>query len=286
MKKTDLSIIIPSLITPGRSEIALKECLTSLFESGFSMENVIIASNGQNLNPIPSIQLPEANPDIHRIHNWRQGQCMATNAAIATVNTEWIMITNDDMVFPPDWFERLTSLINVNNFNDVFESTYSPQLIEPRDGAPTFKKVFCGGIGGDWDKQKFMDYAKTHQFIGTRSGFNFPVMMKKEVWDSVGGYDVNYDPWGSNSDSDLEYKLKLAGVRMWQVTECPVYHFSNTSDTFVPENNAYWQKNWQYFINKWGFERTDDGIWEASFEIPMNKLIYKPSFIMKYGKIY
>ncbi len=107
-------------------------------------------------------------------------------------------------------------------------------------------------------------------------GFNLPFLIKKELWDLVGGYDVAYDPWGSNSDSDLEYKLKLAGVEMFQNTNCPVYHFSQTSGTFEPRNQSYWSKNWNYFKEKWGFERTDDGIWEAIFEIPMDKLKYHP----------
>jgi len=276
IKKEDVTIIIPSLIKPGRSAIAIKECLESLHESGFPFDNIIVATNGEFIEPIPG-----DTPTPHRVHNWRQGQTMAVNAAVATINTTWIMVTNDDMVFPPDWFEKLT--MGLSGGTDEF--TISPQLIEPTDGAPTFIKYFCGGIGGDWDKQKFMKYAKVHREEGIRSGFNLPFLMKKEVWDTIGGYDVNYSPFGSNSDSDLQYKLKLAGVQMLQNTMCPVYHFSNTSDTFTPENRPHWEKNWQYFIKKWGFPRTDDGIWEATFTIPMDKLLFKPSWIGKYGEI-
>lgn len=298
LDKKDVTIIIPTMASE-RNEYALNQCLTSLLESGFPPENIIVAVNGLFTDA------GQTDKRFKVVWVEEQGQCKAVNAAVATANTPWIMVTNDDMVYPPDWFERLVEPIGVFIFDAEkglsvsqlefnqekialhFDASYSqsllkepftlsPQLIEPRDGAPTFKKVFFGGIGGDWNKDGFMEYAKIHEGQGVRSGFNLPFLMKKEVWDLIGGYDVNYDPWGSNSDSDLQYKLKLAGVKMYQNTDCPVYHFSNTSDTFVPENRGFWQKNWEYFIEKWGFERTDNGIWEATFEIPMDKLKFCP----------
>ena len=62
---------------------------------------------------------------------------------------------------------------------------------------------------------------------GLRTGFNLPFLIKRELWDMVGGYDINYDPWGSNGDSDLEYKIRLAGVQPYQNTNSIVYHFSH-----------------------------------------------------------
>ena len=103
------------------------------------------------------------------------------------------------------------------------------------------------------------------------------------MWDTIGGYDINFDPWGSNGDSDLEYKIKLAGIQPYQSQDAVVYHFSQTSGTFSPENQGYWKKNWDYFIEKWGFERTDNGIWEATFDIPTER-IFKPIWEGKYLK--
>jgi GT2 family glycosyltransferase len=171
------------------------------------------------------------------------------------------MISNDDMIYPPGWFEDLTM-----GMEDKI--CVSPQLVEPRQGAPTFEVYPCGGAGGDFDKQRFFDWYAKRSTDGFRMGFNMPVLMTRELWDLVGGYDINYDPWGSNSDSDLEYKIKVAGVQPYQNRNCNVYHFGQTSGTFESQNREAWQKNWDYFIKKWGFPRTDDGIWQANFEIP------------------
>lgn len=279
INKSDVTIIIPTL-SSERNDFARKECLLSLQESGFPVENIIIVYNGLKRSG-EEIYFYETSP-LYPIEMYltEQGQCKAVNAAAATVNTPWIMVSNDDMIYKKDWFDNLTSRgfgTLLEKFNDDIDCV-SPQLVEPIDGAPTFVKYFCGGVGGDWDRQKWIDYRHPITIGNLRSGFNLPFLIKKEVWDMVGGYDVNYDPWGSNSDSDLEYKLKLAGVDMYQNTNCPVYHFSQTSGTFEPQNRYYWEKNFAYFEQKWGFPRTDNGIWEATFTIPYDKLKYKPKW--------
>jgi GT2 family glycosyltransferase len=270
LKPKDVTIIIPHLGGSPEAEYALTECLLSLRET-FSGK-IILAKNGNK----SSIDCRHFG-DIEIIN---QGQCKAVNAAAAIVNTPFILITNDDMIYPPGWFEKLTE-----NIDPKASTCLSPKLVEPRPGAPTFISHFCGGAGGDFDKQKFLDfvesYPQTDLILST--GFNLPLLISKELWDTVGGYDINYDPWSSNSDSDLEYKIRLAGVQPYQVQNCLVYHFSQTSGTFEPRNRGFWEKNWSYFIEKWGFPRTDDGIWEATFVIPDEGRIFRPDWEGKYG---
>lgn len=272
---SDLTIIIPTLNTTSyknnqnedmKIHYSLRHCLVSLQETTKEIPLVVVSNNG-DAKPLPL----EVNSRIKRINLWGQGQCKAVNAAVATTNTEWIMITNDDMVYPPGWLEKL--------WEGYSSDCFCPMLIEPQDGAPTFKKVFFGGAGGDFNKNGFLEYAKTHEGSGWRTGFNMPLVIRRDLWDLVGGYDINYDPWGSNSDSDLEYKIRLAGTQPMQNSDACVYHFSQTSGTFHPRNQAYWAKNFAYFEEKWGFPRTDTGIWEANFAIPYDKLKYKPSWM-------
>jgi len=198
-----------------------------------------------------------------------QGQCRAVNAAVAMTNTPWVFITNDDHIYKPDWFEKLT--------DDLPEEVMcvSPQLIEPRDGAPSFIKYFCGGVGGDWNKEKWLKYE--HKSQGIRRGFNFPILVKRELWDLVNGYDIRYDPWGASSDTDLQCKFELAGAKTYQNTNCPVYHYSNTSDTFHPRNSSFWHENYNYFREKWGYERPGDpDVWFSKDLIDYDKLKFKP----------
>ena len=267
IKPSDCTIIIPHLGASLEAEYALDQCLESLKET-FKGE-IIVAHNGQNDCKHP-----------RQFDITAQGQCLTVNAVAATVNTPWIFVTNDDMIYAPGWFGMLTTPLKGD------ELCISPMLIEPKPGAPTFEVYFCGGAGGDFDKEKFYQYVRSTTptiYQPLRTGFNLPFLISKELWDLVGGYDINFDPWGSNGDSDLEYKIRLAGVQPYQNTNCIVYHFSQTSGTFHPDNQSYWQKNWDYFIEKWGFPRTDEGIWEANFVMPDKERIFRPEWEGKYG---
>src|SRR4030067_28532 len=243
----DITIVIPHLGETKKQEYAFDECYASLRESVPEIW-LVVAKNGA------------ACPHPRFVRVVAQGQCMAVNAAVAITNTPWIMVSNDDMIYPPGWFEKLT---------EPETPCVSPQLVEPKMGASTFEMSFCGGAGGDFDKDKFFRFVKNYPDKGTvRNGFNTPFLIRRDIWETVGGYDINYDPWGSNSDSDLLYKIRLAGIQPKQNTACKVYHFSQTSGTFESQHQDAWNDNWQYFINKWGFPRTDVGIWTADFEMP------------------
>ena len=275
IKPEDVTIIIPHLGADEQQENVLDQCLESIKENSPAVISYIVAKNDGNY--------PCKHEEIAPIRLLGQGQCKAVNAAVATTNTPWIMVSNDDMVYAPGWFENLTAPINEGWTN----SCYSPVLVEPRPGAPTFEVQPFGGAGGDFDKEAWEKFAKErmqNRKLVMGSGFNLPFLIKRDLWDMVGGYDINYDPWGSNGDSDLEYKIKLAGTLPMQVWSCVVYHFSQTSGTFNPENDSYRFRNYAYFKEKWGFDRTDDGIWQASFKIPTKEegRIFNPNWEDKY----
>ena len=267
IKSDEVTIIIPHLGANQESEYSLDECLKSLKETTES--KVLVVTNGTE-------KTCQHMGDIDMV---KQGQCKAVNTAAATVSTEYIFVTNDDMVYAPGWWERLT--------ND-FEGTefICPNLVEPRPGAPPFLTYFCGGAGGDFEQGKWLLFAKEHSNEDdSEVGFNLPFLIKKELWDTIGGYDINYDPWGSNGDSDLQAKIHLAGVYPVRNRRCIVYHFSQTSGTFNPENHSFWEKNYAYFQEKWGFERQPtDKVWYSQEIINYDKLIYKPDWMGKYGQ--
>src|SRR3990167_1336683 len=275
IKPEDVTIIIPHLGATKEQHYAFNQCWISLRGTVPNIK-IIVAKNGLEAlgEPIPLDFYDHA----EKIALSMQGQCRAVNAAAATVNTPWIFVTNDDMVYPPGWWEKMTEYQT--------SLCMSPRLVEPRPGAPTFITEFCGGAGGDFDKQKWLKFAEEYmkgQYTQEK-GFNLPFLIKKELWDLVGAYDIEYDPFSSNSDSDLEYRIRLAGIQPMQVRNCVVYHFSQTSGTFHPDNQGAWQKNWDYFIEKWGFPRTDDGIWEANFRMPTKEegRIFLPEWEGKY----
>lgn len=257
-----VSIIIPHLGATEEQEYAFDECWKSLNETVPDIKKIVV-SNGDSLC---------SHNEISEIMISSQGQNKAVNAGVAITDTPWIFVTNDDMIYKNSWWDDLTIDLPENIM------CISPKLIEPNEQhAPTFDYYFCGGAGGDFDKAKWLEFAKNYQGQGLRTGFNLPFLIKREVLDIIATYDVNYDPWGSNGDSDLQAKIHLAGVQPYQNTNCIVYHFSQTSGTGSPENRPYWQKNWDYFIFKWGFERqSSPKVWQSVDIIDYERLKYHP----------
>jgi GT2 family glycosyltransferase len=273
----EITIIIPHLGADEQQERSLDLCLESLAETAPHIE-VLVAKNGPNCKHKGEITIAD------------QGQCKAVNKAVFETSTKWIFISNDDMIYPPLWFEKLKRVEELKSTPEWYPYCVSPILVEPRQGAPTFETYFAGGAGGDFDLKKFIFYASSRSSMGLRPGFNLPFLMLRELWNTIGGYDEAYDPWGSNSDSDLAYKVRLAGIQPYQQTDCCVYHFSQTSGTFHPDNRSYWNKNFEYFTQKWGFPRTDTYIWEATFKMPIGSLdggerIFEPTWEGAYGPI-
>ncbi len=266
MKSKDVTIVIPTLASE-LSVKALTLCLSSLGETFDG--RVLIAINGNESEKEWSFV------GMDTIRMEKQGQCHATNEAAKEVTTEWMMVWNDDMIPPPGWFKKFTDV--VDNFGLLVAS---PNLVEPKKGAPPFIEKFCGGVGTvgvdpDFDKQCFLDFVENYKEHENRpienvveNGWNLPFLIRKDVWDTVGGYDENYDPWGSCSDTDLQAKLMYSGITPKRVRSTLIYHFSNTSGTFHPDNEAYKHENWRYFEKKWGFKSwtNDQGVW------------YKPEF--------
>ena len=136
IKPEDVTIIVPHLQGIPEADYALVQCIISLQET--TKSPIIIATNGGDPLPLPvaSAGIACSFEGVKRIHIWEQGQELAVNAAVVTTNTPWVFVTNNDMVFAPGWWEKMTEYQT--------SLCMSPRLVEPRTGAPTFITEFCG----------------------------------------------------------------------------------------------------------------------------------------------
>jgi len=259
-----VSILIPTLATP-KSLPYLKKCVEMIHKNSKEDHNILTMVNGENFITLDFVKTFYRRP---------QGQCGAVNALAKEVDDEWILVTNDDSMFPPHW-ERIFD--NADKSDVIcFNSMESGKI----GAAPPFVVNDCGQDLENFKEEKFegaaagqgreaiLESEKEGGKPWLEKGFNLPFIVKKELWDKIGGYDEKYDPWGSNSDSDLHYKFKLAGVQPLRDRRILNYHFSQISGTFDFMNEARekwtndtklkeeaWNNNTRYFQEKWGFVR-------------------------------
>lgn len=271
-----VSVVIPSLYKVDGDY--LKLAVQSLRETT-DWQITVVTNGDTDGEPIPEI----ANT-ARRLHTSDQGQCNAVNIGAAAVppDTDYIFVSNADMYYAPGWNDNL-------RFDEL---CFSPNLLEPVNNAgsaPPFMKVDGGLTLEEFDKVKVDEEVAKNGENGAvvpEVGFNLPFFIRKDVWDTIGGYDLVYDPWGSNSDTDFQTKVELAGVTPKRYLDMLVYHFSNKSGTFDGTHQDAWQNNWDYYTEKWGFNRDDTkaDTWYCKNMIDYDKLKYKPEWEGKYAK--
>lgn len=269
-----VSVIIPSLFEIDG------EYLKLAVESLRSTEDwdIIVVTNGTKHKP----SLGHIKGITIHLHTSDQGQCNAVNIGAQAVapNTDYIMVSNSDMYYAPGWNKNL-------KFN---YPVFSPNLVEPTDNsgsAPPFLKLDGGLSIEDFNKvvvdRNIKEFIKIEMFAMAprpkEPGFNLPFFIQRDFWNFLGGYDIAYDPWGSNSDTDLQTRINLAGVTPMRLRDVLVYHFSNKTPTFSPENDPFRMFNFEYFKEKFGFDRDELGsdVWYNKDMIPADpeKIKYK-----------
>lgn len=268
-----VTVVIPSLYEVDGDY--LKGCVESLRAT--TDYDIIVVTNGTSNKP----DLSHIEGITVHMHTPAQGQCIATNigAQIAAPDTDYLMVSNSDMYYAPHWNSKLRFDYPV----------FSPNLIEPTDNpgsAAPFLKRDWGFTLEEFKKQRADEgvisaITAMRAKVGTydepeptlEAGFNLPFFIEKKFWDRLKGYDTAYDPWGSNSDTDLQTRINLAGVTPMRLRDVLVYHFSNKSGTFDGTHQDFYQNNIDYFKDKFGFDRDELGsdVWYNKDMIPEDK---------------
>lgn len=271
-----VAAIIPSLYEVDHEYLEL--AVKSLRET--TDWDIYVVTNGTKHKP----DLRHLTGITAHLHVPSQGQCHAVNvgAQAASSGVDYFFIVNSDMYFAPEW-----------NKNLRFDwPVFCPNLIEPVDNAGSaapFLKVDGGLTIGEFKKaevDKEVYDATINGPTEPEKGFNFPLFIKRTLWQEIGGYDEAYDPWGSNSDTDLQTRINIAGITPMRARDVLVYHFSNKSGTFDGTHQDFYQNNIEYFRDKFGFDRDSLGsdVWYNKDMLPVQseQIKYTPSWAGKY----
>lgn len=255
-----ISVIIPSLYEVDHDY--LKLCVESLRAT--TDWQIIVVTNGTSSKP----DLSHIKGISIHLHTRDQGQCNAVNIGAQVASGDWLMVSNSDMYYAPGWLNYVEGT--------EYPIVWSPNLIEPSNNlgsALPFLKLDAGFTLEEFDKAEVDKLVKLHEDNEEEPGFNLPFFIKRDFWQFLGGYDPVYDPWGSNSDTDLQTRINLAGVTPMRLRDVLVYHFSNKSGTFDGTHQDFYQHNLDYFKQKFGFDRDELGsdVWYNKDMIPTDK---------------
>jgi glycosyltransferase involved in cell wall biosynthesis len=239
-----ISVVIPSYRNPK----CLDVCLNSALENQSNDNEIIVVLDGF------------AEESNHIVEKYRDrvsfiplevnsGMQYALNVGVYQSSNEWILIVNDDNVFPKDW----DSILNQDKSERL---VITPNQIERSPSIFGFVTKDFGTID-TFDFQSYTEEEPNYrQDSLTNDGEIFPFFMEKKYYMACGGFDTIYDsPF--ICDWDFFLKLELIGLRFLRSRKLNFYHFGSMATKNGNERKRFIQSESEAsdaFKFKWGFD--------------------------------
>jgi GT2 family glycosyltransferase len=190
------------------------------------------------------------------------------NICAEHVQTDYILFLHSDFYVQKNWDKKLYDRALQYSEEKLWVNPYriEPAQFGPaqsRPGTYIVPMEIFGGYYHDFNQELFEQESDT--FATTYSTVEFPKgegvsgLVKKEVWDEVGGNDPIFAP-ASWEDMDLFIRMLQHGVRFIVTASSVVWHFGARGSHRLEENNGKTsdrqilaeEKNRKLWLEKWG----------------------------------
>jgi GT2 family glycosyltransferase len=240
-----VSIIIPVFNQWSYTYNCLKSILTTSEKCSYE---IIIADDGSTDE---TLRLDSILKNITHIKNETNlGFLRNCNHAALAAKGKYILFLNNDTIVLENWLSSLIELME----NDITVGLAGSKFIYP-DGS----LQEAGGIiwndasGANYGRGRDpfhaeYNYVKEVDYISGAS-----MMVRKELWELLGGFDERYAP-AYSEDSDLCFEIRRLGYRVVYQPKSALIHFERVSHGDSKETGAWkgMEENRQKFIEKWG----------------------------------
>ena len=236
-----ISVIIPTYKEPEYLDLCLKSC----FEGQVNNNEIIVVVDGYyELNKPILDKYPKVNVlDLGS----NQGLSVATNWGVYNATSDYILVVNDDNVFPKDWDVDLLTHLKKGR-------VISLNQIEPNPSM--FRQFHIKDLGKSPDEfsiEKFWEYEESLNKESDGTGSTLPFAMYKYDYLAVGGWDVMY-PSPHVVDWDFFLKCEYLGMEMLRIYK-HFYHFAGVATRKTPQQSSQStvkeQQAHLFFTNKW-----------------------------------
>ncbi len=207
--------LVSIIIVTYNSQEYLENCLQSVFKTDDSSFEVFVIDNGSTDR---TLEIIKKFPQVRLIKSKKNlGYAGGNNLGVKEAKGKQVAILNPDTQVSPGWLKPL-----VRALKQPEVAVGQPKIMLAQEE----KRINLIGktthyLGFDWlaDYRK-KDYQMSQQEIISFSGSAF--LIKREVFQKIGGFDPDYFMYFE--DSDLSWRLRLAGYRLLLVPESVVYH--------------------------------------------------------------
>ena len=213
-----MTIVIP---TYSRVDL-LGACLDSLAAQSYRDFRVIVVDDGSLVGGQIREVAESRGADVLRLPR-NGGFAIAANAGLRRAETRLVMLLNDDMTLEPDCLERLVAGLGAHRadaaaplvlWRDAPDIVYSAGDGQRVDGRPI-------AIGYRCPRENFTPPTTV---FGVSAG---AALYRRAVFEEIGVFDWEYRSY--YEDSDLNFRLQLAGGTAICVADAIAYHVGSAS---------------------------------------------------------
>ena len=240
-----ISIVIPTFKEPKYLDLCIK---SAILGQTFSTNQIVVVVDG-TYNENKEILEKWKGKIIPVVFETTMGQPAATNHGVFNSTNRYILIVNDDNVFPMEWDRIL-----IDNYQP--RTVVAPNQIEPRYSI--FKSFIINDFGQTeelFDLEKFQKEEPSFRtdLFSQPDGNTLPIFMDRNDYISVGGWDESF-PSGHVTDLDFFYKCNLNQIKSVRNKGLNMYHFSGVatrSPEKIQETQIKEKAGFNYFFYKW-----------------------------------
>jgi glycosyltransferase involved in cell wall biosynthesis len=247
-----ITAVVPSYKNPKCLDICIKSFSDTTFFKDTS--EIICIIDGFHEMYTDLIKQYAENKNIKFIINpQNHGMPFSINAGVYASETDWILVINDDNVFPMHWDKIISE-------HTKPDTVLSPNQIESTDSIFNFVKYDFGNI----DNFRYSDFLAIEPTLRedelTPDGEIFPFVIHKKLFMAAGGFDLVY-PSPFICDWDFFLKLELLNINFLRMRNLNFYHFGSIATKKSAEAQAFNVSEniaSQIFYHKWGFSPSID----------------------------
>lgn len=235
MQEVELPLAISIIVVNYNGKDYLEECFNSVNDLDYPMDRleVILVDNASTDGSVEYVKENFPNVRILQLDK-NYGFCKPNNEGVTIARGEYVVLLNNDTVVDKKWLSELVK--GVVNDKDVVSCASKMFLYENRNLINTAGGKITIIGGGFYKGYGDKDGEKYNKFEYTGFGCGAGVLVRKDFFEKIGGFDEDY--FASCEEHDLGWKCWLFGHKVLYVPTAVMYHKVSgtfgTKDSFQP----------------------------------------------------
>lgn len=232
----DLSVIV---LNYNNKNVIFKNIDTLLYYKERYNYQIVVVDNMSSDGSYETLQ-KDYSDKITLVRNEKNGCSSGRNLGVKNATGKYILfLDSDEWILNKYWLDNYTNLL-INNEN----------IGAIGWGAGWFNsKGFAYNVVDSFEYRFMPPNIIARQDVGYLATCGF--IMRKELFDKVGGFDVNYDPT-CYEDTDLSLKVRHAGFGVYYSCHLGVGHLPHqTTKSGTAAHDKLIRAKGEYFLDKW-----------------------------------